>query len=234
MQYRNEELRNRLAAEYVLGTLSWRARRRFDIALKENPLLRRAVAEWENRLLPLAGSLPEQTPPTRVWRAIQGRLGHAETRRGWWDSLALWRATAAIATAALFALAIALLQSEPEVLPPRMVVVMADLQTSNPAMTVSWTPGEDGERLMQIRVIGHAEMDPDTEWELWMLPDPEQPPVSLGLISTHELQTMRVPPELNRALDAAWGMAMSVEPKGGSPTGVPTGPVLYMGQCVKA
>jgi anti-sigma-K factor RskA len=28
-------------------------------------------------------------------------------------------------------------------------------------------------------------------------------------------------------------VAMSVEPKGGSPTGAPTGPVIFRGQCVK-
>ena len=31
----------------------------------------------------------------------------------------------------------------------------------------------------------------------------------------------------------AWGIALSVEPKGGSPTGAPTGPVIFKGQCVK-
>jgi anti-sigma-K factor RskA len=57
--------------------------------------------------------------------------------------------------------------------------------------------------------------------------------VSLGLISTHETQTLTVAEQLAPRLDEAWGLAMSLEPKGGSPTGVPTGPVLYKGQCVR-
>jgi anti-sigma-K factor RskA len=36
-----------------------------------------------------------------------------------------------------------------------------------------------------------------------------------------------------RRLDRAAGLAMSVEPAGGSPTGLPTGPVLYAGKCIK-
>jgi anti-sigma-K factor RskA len=233
MQYRNEELRSRLAAEYVLGTMSWRARRRFEAALRTHPALRRAVADWERRLQPLADALPELQPPARVWHAIRARLGPATPPRGIWHSVTLWRTVAALASA-LLVLALLLPDPRHEALPPRMVVVMADPQSNVPAMTVSWHPDGSGDKLVQIRVIGHAEMAPGTEWELWMLPDPEQPPISLGLISTHELQTMRIPATLSRELDAAWGLAMSVEPKGGSPTGLPTGPVLYTGRCVKA
>jgi anti-sigma-K factor RskA len=42
-----------------------------------------------------------------------------------------------------------------------------------------------------------------------------------------------VPEPLATKLDQALGLAMSVEPAGGSPTGLPSGPVLYAGQCVK-
>jgi anti-sigma-K factor RskA len=74
MKFANQELRNKLAAEYVLGTMSAHARRRFAINLKENPPLRRAVAEWEKRLLPLALTLPEVDPPSRVWQVIESRI----------------------------------------------------------------------------------------------------------------------------------------------------------------
>jgi len=114
-----------------------------------------------------------------------------------------------------------------------MVVVMDDMQTRSPAMTVSWEPGEAKRKVLRLRVIGHAEMAPDTAWELWMLPGGDKPPVSLGLITTHELQTLPVPPQLGDSLDDAWGLGMTVEPAGGSPVGKPTNPMLYMGQCVK-
>jgi anti-sigma-K factor RskA len=86
---------------------------------------------------------------------------------------------------------------------------------------------------MRIRVIGHAEMARGTAWELWMLPGKDQKAISLGLITTHDAQTVVVAEPLAAKLDQAQGLAMSVEPAGGSPTGLPTGPVLYAGQCVK-
>jgi anti-sigma-K factor RskA len=64
-----------------------------------------------------------------------------------------------------------------------------------------------------------------------MLPGGDQKPVSLGLITTHENQTVLLPRPLAVAINRASGLAMSVEPKGGSPTGVPTGPILYKGLC---
>ena len=237
MKFANRELRNKLAAEYVLGTMSAHARRRFEINLKENPALRRAVSEWEKRLMPLALALPEVEPPSRVWQAIESRIrAGRQARSGFWESLSFWRLSS-IATG-LVALALLTLVMVPGPgVPPadgiRMVVVMNDLKTRNPAMTVSWEPGKPGKRIMRIRVLGHAEMAPGTAWELWMLPSEGQKPVSLGLITTHDAQTVIVPEPLAAKLDRAQGLAMSVEPAGGSPTGSPSGPVLYAGQCVE-
>jgi anti-sigma-K factor RskA len=148
-----------------------------------------------------------------------------------WDSLGFWRGAALACLAAALMLAASL-----EVLRPErvelMVVVMSD-ERAEPKMTVSWETRGRGDKRMRIRVLGHAEMGPDTAWELWMLPGGDRKPLSLGLITTHETQNVVVPRELATAINAAWGLAMSVEPKGGSPTGLPTGPVLYKGQCTR-
>ena len=66
-----------------------------------------------------------------------------------------------------------------------------------------------------------------------MMPQGGGKPTSLGLITTHETQDVDIPSYLMPAINAAWGMAMSVEPKHGSPTGTPSGPVLYSGQCTR-
>ncbi|MGH8631712.1 MAG: anti-sigma factor [Burkholderiales bacterium] len=233
MRLQNDDLRNALASEYVLGTLPARARARFQALLRGDPALRRAVAEWEQRLTPLADALPEAPPPPRVWHSIRRRLFQRAGSVGLWSSTGFWRfATLAAGAAALAIGAFSVDWQEPA-LPSQMVTVMSDVQTLSPAMTVSWAADTPGGRALRIRVIGHAEMAPDTAWELWMLPPGDKPPVSLGLISTHETQTLTVPAHLAPGLDAAWGLAMSVEPAGGSPTGSPTGPVLYKGQCVR-
>ena len=53
MRYEDPELRERLAAEYVLGTLPSRSRRRFERLMTEDPALARVVAVWADRLAPI-------------------------------------------------------------------------------------------------------------------------------------------------------------------------------------
>jgi anti-sigma-K factor RskA len=229
VKYRNEQIRQALAAEYALGTLHGQARRRFERSLKDDPALRNLVAQWQARLAPLDAAIQPVRPPARVWRNIEERIRgrpRALLRRVW-ESAGVWRAVALTSVAAALVLAGWLPGPGRET----MVVVMSD-SASNPALVVSWRVAQQrGERRLRVRVIGHQSMALDTAWELWMLPGGDRPPVSLGLISTDETQTLPVPSELSDAINAAQGLAMSVEPKGGSPTGRPTGPVLYQGLC---
>ena len=57
MNYRQPELCDRLAAEYVLGTLHGRARARMQQLLRDDLLLQARVAFWEHKLLPMAAQL---------------------------------------------------------------------------------------------------------------------------------------------------------------------------------
>jgi len=232
VKYPNDDLREALAAEYALGTLQGRARRRFERSLKEEPALRRLVVAWQERLTPLNEGIAPVQPPARVWRSIEQRI-RKTSRRGAsiWDSLGFWRTASFVASAAVVVLAVILTTATPTSKPhDTMVAVLSDEQ-SNPAITVSWQADPRGAERLRVRVMGHAEMAPDTAWELWMLPGGDQKPVSLGLITTHENQTVVLPRPLAVKINQASGLAMSVEPKGGSPTGVPTGPILYKGLC---
>ena len=232
MKYLDVNLREALAAEFALGTLQGRARRRFERSLKEDPALRRLVTAWQERLVPLNDGIAPVQPPARVWRSIEQRIRKTSRRgAGIWDNLGFWRTASFAASAAVVLLAVILAVGIPTFKPhDTMVAVLSDDQ-SNPAITVSWQADPRGAERLRVRVMGHAEMAPDTAWELWMLPGGDQKPVSLGLITTHENQTVLLPRPLAVAINRASGLAMSVEPKGGSPTGVPTGPILYKGLC---
>ena len=96
MNYDNPELREKLAAEYVLGTMPVLTRRRFERSLARDPALRRAVEDWHARFDPIDLGAASQEPPARIWRAIEHRLAlpPAETpaaRPGWFASLSVSR-----------------------------------------------------------------------------------------------------------------------------------------------
>ena len=231
--YRNPELRDKLAAEYVIGTLRGRARTRFQALLRYDPDLRRIVSEWEARLTPLSAAASEIAPPARLWQAVARRV--AGTKGGGArPGLAFWRGLAVASTAFVLILA-TFIGVAPRPEPPMAMVAVMNDDKGLPALVVSWPSMEAmREPYVRIKVVQeHPVMAPDTTWELWLLPPGKGAPVSMGLITTDADQTMKLKPALANRMEGAWGMAMSVEPKGGSPTGAPTGPVIYKGQCVK-
>lgn len=82
------ERNHALAAEYVLGTLTGAARRRFETWMLESPRVRRQVWYWERRFQALNGAIPERRPPTAVWRKVRGRIDRrgSGTRNLWWPA----------------------------------------------------------------------------------------------------------------------------------------------------
>ncbi len=229
--YRNPQLRDKLAAEYVLGTLRGRARARFESLLRYDPSLRRTVAEWEARITPLAAAASEIAPPTRVWQAISRRIAGTARAGG---SLTFWRGLAVASTAFALVLAVFIgMTPRPE--PPLAMVAVMNDDRGQPAMVVSWPPMKAmRDPHLRIKVVQeHPTMASGTAWEMWMLPGGKAAPVSMGLISIDRDQVMKVAPALAARMGDAWGIAMSVEPAGGSPTGAPTGPVIFKGQRVK-
>ena len=115
MNYNRADLLDRLASEYVLGTLHGAARRRFDKLLIESPAARAAVRAWEQRLAALAASVPPVDAAARVWAATEARIASRATagRRSrnvpWWSSL--WKPALGFAFGA--ALTVALVQLMP-------------------------------------------------------------------------------------------------------------------------
>ena len=74
MNYDRPELRDRLASEYVLGTLHGRARQRFQRLMKDDPALRAAVEFWERQLMPMAAPLSVATPSPELWNRVAARV----------------------------------------------------------------------------------------------------------------------------------------------------------------
>lgn len=74
------ERADRLAAEFVLGTLHGGARRRFRQQLLRSRVLQDAVKRWERQLTPAAARLDGPAPADRVWRAIEARIHPSSTR----------------------------------------------------------------------------------------------------------------------------------------------------------
>ena len=70
---------------------------------------------------------------------------------------------------------------------------------------------------------------PKGDLELWMIP-PDGAPQPLGVIPADKSASMPMPDAFAGKGDTPIVLAVSEEPKGGSPTGRPTGPVIAAGR----
>jgi anti-sigma-K factor RskA len=228
------ELRERLAAEYALGTLRGRARARLRRWMREDAALARAVAEWEARLSPLAEAVLPVSAPARVWSEIETRLGGGPAAASWWDRVAFWRPFGILASGAMAALlaVVALLPAgrppPVEPTPAAYIAVLSDPKTQRPVLVA--TAARHDARL-SVRALDPAILVAGRSLELWAVPR-QGGPRSLGLLEA-EHATLKLAGDADRVLGEVPLLAVSLEPRGGSPTGAPTGPVLYSGPCVK-
>ena len=222
MNCRNKpELRERLAAEYALGTLRGRARERLKRWMRDDPELMKEIKSWEARLAPMAEAVAPVEPPARVWRQVEQQLDFRK-KSSLWKALGL---IAAGAAAAMVAMAVLLpLQREASYL-----AVLSDPKTNRPVLVAT---AERADRVLRVNVLDPAIHVSGRSLELWALPQGGKPR-SLGVISNEERGALKLVAAADQALADVPTLALSLEPAGGSPTGQPTGPVLYTGPCVK-
>lgn len=233
MKYSDPKLQSLLAAEYVLGSLHGAARRRFAALLTREPGLRREVEYWQRRLNPLAETLPLQRPHRQVWKNIQRRIRGGTVRPGrpWpsllWNSLALWRSLAAGSMAALLLAVLAALQLNQDYQAAIHYVAVLKNEQAQPMMIATM----DASNMFTIDMLGPDNTGPDEVMEIWCLPRSGGTPSSIGLLKGRRAR-MPLNREQLEQLEAAGEIAISIEPAGGSPTGLPTGPVMYRGDTI--
>jgi anti-sigma-K factor RskA len=224
----NEELEG-LAAEYVLGSLDADERRAVEARLAADPAFRAAVAAWEKRLQPLADALPPAAPPAHVRDRVMAAIGTVPAAPSVSDnvvalhrSVRRWRiATAAAGLAAAVLAGVVLL----DVTAPRQTEFVAVLtaEGANPAFvaTVDVAKGS-----MTLRQVAGATAPADKSYELWAIV-PNTPPRSLGLVEQASLSRA-----LSETPSRDLTFAITLEQRGGSPTGAPQGPVVFKGSLV--
>lgn len=113
--------------------------------------------------------------------------------------------------------------------PPAQYVALLQKDGASPAFILTV---DAGSKTFAVRRVGAA-VEPGKSYELWLVSDKLQRPRSLGVIGGSDF-TVR--PALaaydadtvNRAT-----YAVTIEPEGGSPTGVATGPIVFSGQLIE-
>ncbi|WP_213878544.1 anti-sigma factor [Pseudomonas sp. dw_358] len=215
MNYQRPELRRALASDYVIGLMAPAARRRFERLLATDAALRTEVAQWHIALASLTENLPEEPVPSHVWRAIVARiepplLTVPRARR--WRQLAM-------AAGVVLVIGVGLLL-RPE--PAQYSVILTDAGEQAALRVQAF---HDHLQLEPLHLAATAD---DHSLELWVIPA-NGVPVSLGVVPTQGKGKVLLDERQQALLGSAVTIAITQEPKGGSPSGKPTGAVLYKG-----
>lgn len=227
---------NDLAAEYALGVLEGDALARARSLAERDPSFRAEVARWTGRLAPLLEDVEPAAPPQDVWSRIEARIedgtgsGNIVALR---RRVTLWRGIAGASSAIAAGLAVLLLagpQQAPAPVaptqvpaaPPLVAMLGSDQETK---LVATWDPS--GRRLI-LAVAGEMASDPAHSHELWVIPAGGKPH-SLGTMADRPQMHMRLAETIATLMRQGATIAISVEPRGGSPTGQPTGEVIAAG-----
>jgi len=211
-----------LAAEYALGVLAIADRMAVEQRVTRDRGFARLVSGWELRLAPWAAEISEVQPSPQVWDRIASALPAQPHRGGLWQSLNFWRgfgfAAGAFAAACLGALIyLGTLMQQPLVATiegggHRHFVATIDVGRGTVAVVpAAFTP--DATRVP----------------ELWLIP-PDNRPRPVGLLRGDQPVTLILPADLAALARKDAVLAVSLEPPGGSITGLPTGPVIATGK----
>lgn len=219
------------AGEYVLGTLTDDERRAAEARYAADPAFRRAVSAWETRLQPLADAAGEVPVAAALRDRVLGSLAATDApsaadagsnvvtlRR----AVRRWQVTSALVGAAAAVLAVVVAVDRLRPTPQTEFVAVLTAGGESPAFvaTVDTAAGT-----ISVRRVAEA-APPDKSYELWSIA-PNEAPKSLGVV---EQVSFSQPLPVTPAGDVT--LAITLEPKGGSPTGAPTSAPIFSGTLV--
>ena len=227
-----------IAAEYVLGTLTHAERQDAAARRAKDPAFDAVVLDWERRLSPLAEAVVPVEPPPDLYNKIRVQIGlsgdvislreraEAVTRRATW-----WRNAAVAMTSVAAALAgvVGWQDYQRRLMPTQYVAVLqADQKLPAFLLTV-----DTKANMFVISAMKKPE-EPEKSYQLWLVHNDMPHPKSLGVFDDSEMDVRPMAGGKMHDMMMDGTYAVSVEPKGGSPTGAPTGPVVFSGKLVKA
>lgn len=216
-----------LAAEFALGLLTAHEHAQVAARLRTDAGLRSELRHWRARFAALDDDFAELAPPAAVLAGVEDRLFGPRTRPGLWDSLLVWRSLAG-AAAAVAIVAVGLNLTAPHGVDPKLfasqLVAALQAEGSNVSFVAVYDPTSASVRLTALS--GDAVTGKD--YELWAI-EGSKAPISMGVVPLDAKVQVKLPASVLSGWGAGTVLAVTLEQKGGSPTGAPEGPIVAKG-----
>jgi anti-sigma-K factor RskA len=218
-----------LVVEYLLGTLRSSARLRFERAMREEPFVATRVTYWQQQFALRFSKASEVQPSPLVWTRIASDLKLSQHETPWYAKLALsgargWSFAAALGL--VFVLGWFVLQNMQQSSFQTIAKLSGDAAMISGNSVVA-SLSKDG-RKVAFKADRALAAETQKSFEVWLLPKEGGAPISLAVLASLNAQ-IEIPSAQVGRLSAGAKLAVSVEPRGGSPTGAPTGPIILVG-----
>lgn len=241
--YRHPETVDQLAAAYVLGTLAGPARRRFEAILPRQPLARDRVAQWQQRLQPMAERLTPLAPSPDLLRRIeQSAFGAAPAAAqapgpaspGWLRRLFAPIPAGALALGLMMGLLVPTLlplvapQQQPDTqLPQSYVGVLATADGKTGLIVSSLREG----KVLDLKRVRTVDVPPGSTLYLWTI-DAAGRARPVAAAPAGDFVSIPLAQTSEALFASAVELALSIEPVGSQPA-APSSPYVYRGLCGK-
>jgi anti-sigma-K factor RskA len=238
------------AAEYALGVLDRDERAAAEVRSARDPAFAQEILAWVIRFAPLIDAVSPVEPSGALWPRIEAAVAPKTALQASPPppandvaprSLVLWR-TWAVAASAIAAAAILFIAVRPT-LPiggqglggetvaangagKTLVATLSLTETKASAFTVAYDPTQS---TLYAMPAGDFSIPRARSAELWLIPA-DGKPRPMGLVDPSQPATMPMPPAFKALARDQATLAISIEPPGGSTTGLPTGPVVAAGK----
>lgn len=221
-----------LVAEYVLGLLDPEEHAAVARRLKDQPELAAEQQLWRSRFASLDDEFADTPAPAEVLPKIEARLfGETAVSTGitnWWNSLFVWRSLAGAAAAiAVVAVGINLMQPRLDVdaVATQLVAAIQAQEGSGVEFVAFYDTTTQTVRLVGVE----GQQVPDHDFELWYI-EGDAPAVSMGVIPVDGRREIPLDDVARENIGEGTVFAVTLEQKGGSPTGVAQGPIVAVGK----
>lgn len=237
--YQHPQTVEALAANYVMGSMSARARRRFDQVMSQHPEVAQAAAYWADKALPVALSMPARRPSSQSWDRLAASLAfgtpavHPAPLR-WWQRWLAPIPAGALAMSLVLGMSLPMAwryshQTDMQ-LPESYVGVLATADGKPGLIVSSLRRGT----VVDLKVVTPVSVPAGHRLHLWRI-DKAGVATSLGPLSVMtqgKILHMTLAEPAEKAFFPAVELAVSIEP-GEQPPAMPTQPFAYRGLCGK-
>lgn len=222
-RYENPVLQDRLAADYVMGNMHGKARRRLEKLIHEYPPIQTCIATWTECLNQLNHELEPVTPPQQVWdnisQSIDGIKTPSHGKKWSWLNMSAYAAT--------LVLSITLVYNLP-VQQPQQNVVVVNNKKEQPVWIIK--SSVKSKRIM-VKTIKQMNMPENKVCVLWLVWK-DGKTQSVGVLSDDPGERMMMlPPVMARKPERA-EIAVSIENMNSSMES-PGGKVVFKGPWIE-